>query len=82
MDEVYEIPFEHLTPAGANGRQYELQSKSWDAVQDFLRKINFHAIDDRQVAPNAVNSPIGEGHSDQVLGVNIASDGGEYSMPV
>ena len=28
MDKVYEIPFECLTAAGANGRQCELQSKS------------------------------------------------------
>ena len=32
--------------AGANGRQYELQSKSWDKVQDFLRKMNVDAIHD------------------------------------
>ena len=84
MDEVYEIPVERLTAAGANGRQYELQSKSWDKVQDFLRKMNVRAIHNGQVAPDSVNSPIGEGHSSQVLGAGIASDAGEYSshMPV
>ena len=46
MDEVYEIPVESLMAAGANGRQYELQSKSWDKVQDFLRKMNVSAIHD------------------------------------
>lgn len=80
MDGVYEIPVEHLTAAGANGRQYELQSKSWDKVQDFLRKMNVRAIHDGQVAPGSVNSPIREGHLSQVLGAGVASDTGEYSL--
>ena len=43
MDGVYEVPVEDLRAAGANGYQYELQSKSWDKVQDFLRKMNARA---------------------------------------
>ena len=43
MDEIYEIPVESLMAAGANGRQYELQSKSQDEVQGFLRKMNVRA---------------------------------------
>ena len=84
MDEVYEIPVKILTAAGANARQYELQSKSWDKVQDFLRKLNVRAIHDRQVAPESVNSSTGQGHSSQVLATGVASDTGEYSshMPV
>ena len=84
MDEVYEIPVERLTATGANGRQYELQSKSWDKVQDFLRKMNVCAIHDEQVAPDSVNSPIGEGHPSHVLGAGVASNAGECSsyMPV
>ena len=84
MDQVYEIPVESLTAAGANGRQYELQSKSWDKVQDFLRKMNVHAIHDRPVAPESVNIPTGEGFSSQALGAGVASDAGKYSshMPV
>lgn len=44
MDEIYEIPVESLMGAGANGRQYELQSKSQDKVLGFLRKRNVRAI--------------------------------------
>ena len=80
MDEVYEIPVEYLRPAGANGRQYKLQSKSWDKVQDFLRKMNARAIHDGQVAPDSVNSPIRESHSSQVLGAGVASDAREHSL--
>lgn len=84
MDGVYEVPVERLMPAGANGRQYELQSKSWDKVQNFLRNRNVHTIHNGQVAPDSVNSPIREGHPSQVLGAGVASDAGEYSshMPV
>jgi hypothetical protein len=40
VNEVYEIPLEDLRPAGNNGRQYELQIKSWDKMQNFLgRKL-------------------------------------------
>ena len=46
MDGVYEVPVEYLRAAGANGCQYELQSKSWDKVQDFLRKMNARASHD------------------------------------
>lgn len=63
MDAVYEVPVEHLVAAGANGRQYELQSKSWDKVQDFLSKRNVRAIHDGRVAPDSVNSSIREYHS-------------------
>ena len=80
MDEVYEIPVERLTAAGANGRQYELQSKSWNKVEDFLRKMNVRAVHDGQVAPDSVNSPIRESRSRQVLGASVASDVGEYSL--
>ena len=80
MDGVYEIPVERLTAAGANGRQYELQSKSWDKVQDFLRKMNVRAIQDGQVTPDSINSPIRDCHSSQVLGAGVASDAGEYSL--
>ena len=45
-DEIYEIPVESLMAAGANGRQYEPQSKSQDKVQGFLRKMNVRAIRD------------------------------------
>ena len=79
MDGGYEIPVEYLRAAGANGRQYELQSKSWDKVQDFLRKMNARAIHDGQVARDSVNSSICESHSRQVLGAGVASDAGEYS---
>ena len=46
MDEIYEIPVESLMAAGANGRQYELHSKSQDKIQGFLRKMNVRAIRD------------------------------------
>ncbi len=39
LDELYEIPLENLRPAGSNGRQYELQSKSWDQVLNFIPMI-------------------------------------------
>ena len=74
MDGVYEIPIERLTAAGASGRQYELQSKSWDKVQDFLRKRSIH---DGEVTPDALSSPICEGHSSQIHGVGNTSDAGE-----
>ena len=67
MDGVYEIPVEYFTAACTNGRQYELQSKSWDKVQDFLRKMNARAIHDEQAAPNSVNSPIRECYSTQIF---------------
>jgi len=35
VNEVYEIPLESLRPAGNNGRQYELQIKSWEKMQNF-----------------------------------------------
>lgn len=39
MDEVYSLPFERLRAAcGANGLQFELQSKSWGEVQRFRRE--------------------------------------------
>ena len=79
MDEVYEIPAESLTAAGANGQQYELQSKSWDKVQVFLRKMNERATHDGQVAPDSESSPSREGCSIQVFGAGVASDVGEYS---
>ena len=81
MDEVYEVPVERLTAAGANGRQYELQSKSWDKVQDVLREMNSRATHDGQVAPNSDNSPVGEGHSRQVLGSGVASDAQRMHRP-
>lgn len=34
-----EIPLENLGPAGSTGRQYELQSKSWDEVSNFISMI-------------------------------------------
>ena len=38
LDVVYEMPVELLRAAeGANGRQLELQSKSWRRVEGFLR---------------------------------------------
>lgn len=46
MDGIYEIPVESLMAAGANGRQHELQSKSQDKVQGFLRKTNVRRIRD------------------------------------
>ena len=79
MDEVYEIPVERLTAAGANGRQYELQSKSWDRVQNFLRKMNVRANHDGQVASDSVSSPVLEGRASQALGAGVAFDAGEYS---
>lgn len=36
LDELYEIPVENLRLAGSAGRQYELQSKSWDQVSNFI----------------------------------------------
>ena len=80
MDEIYEIPIEYLTAAGANGRQYELQSKSWDKVQDFLRNMNVSATHHGQVAPDPVNGAVCEGRSSQVLGAGAVSDAGEYSL--
>ena len=80
MDEVYEIPFERLTAAGAGGRQYELQSKSWDKVQSFLRKMNERANNDEKVAPDSVSSPIRQGRSSQDLDAGIASDAGKDSL--
>ena len=38
VDEVLEIPVENLRPASINGGQYELQSKSWDKMHNFIRK--------------------------------------------
>ena len=46
VDEVYEIPLENLRPASMNGRQYELQSKSWDKMQGLMRKKNSGAVQD------------------------------------
>ena len=63
MDEVYEIPVEYLTAAGANGHQYELQSKSWEKVQDFGRKRNVCAAQAGHDAPDSVNISTREGHS-------------------
>ena len=80
MDGVYEIPVERLTAAVANGRQYELQSNSWDKVQDYTRKMNVRAIQDGQVAPDSINSPIRDCHSSRALGAGVASDAGEYSL--
>ena len=84
MDEVYEIPIEFLMAAGANGRQYELQSKSWHKVQDFLRNMDVRAHNHGRVALDTANSPVQEGHLNQALGADIASDDGESSshMPV
>lgn len=59
MDKVYEIPIENLEAAGADGRQFELQSKSWDKVQDYIRKMNDCAI--QPVAPDSVNNTAREG---------------------
>ena len=78
MDQVYEIPVEFLTAAGANGRQYELQSKSWGKVRDFLRGMDFRAIHEGQGASDSVNNPIGEGRSSQVFGAGDGSGAGEY----
>lgn len=79
MDEAYEIPVECLMPAGANGRQYELQSKSWEKVQDFMRDRNVQTVHNGQVAPDSVNS-----HPSQVFDAGVAPDAGQYSshMPV
>lgn len=79
MDEVYEIPLERLTAAGADGRQYELQSKSWDKAQSFLRRMN-DVQTTGQVVPDVVSSPNREGRSSQDLGAGIASDAREYSL--
>ena len=79
MDEVYEIPLERLTAARGNGCQYELQSKTWDKVQNFLRKTNERANNEGQVARDSVSSPICEGRSSQVLGAGVAFDAGKDS---
>ena len=80
MDKVYEIPVEYLTAAGANGRQYQLQSESWDKVQNFLSNMNARAMHDGQVAPDPVSNPIRECHSSQVLDVGVVFDAGEHSL--
>ena len=82
MDEVYGISVDRLTATGANGRQYEPQSKSWDKVQDFLRKMNVRAIHDGQVTSDSTSNPIREGRSSQVLGAGVASDAGKLAEEV
>ncbi|KAL9622796.1 MAG: hypothetical protein Q9160_002915 [Pyrenula sp. 1 TL-2023] len=46
MDEVYEIPLKDLKPARMNGRQYELQSKSWEKILNFIQKRKSGAVQD------------------------------------
>lgn len=70
---MYKIPVEKLVAAGVNGRQYELQSKSWDKVQDFLSRRNVRAIHDGRVAPDFVSSTIRGCHSRQVLDADVVS---------
>ncbi|MCJ1357822.1 MAG: hypothetical protein MMC33_007818 [Icmadophila ericetorum] len=55
MDQVYKVPFESLrAAAGADGRQYALQSKSWDKLQNFIRELNVCGIQNGPVV--VVNS--------------------------
>ena len=46
VDEVPEISVENLRPASINGRKYELQSKLWDKIYNFIRKRNSGAAQD------------------------------------
>ena len=43
LDEVYEIPIENLAWVGVDGRQYELQSKSWDKMRNYIDERNLGA---------------------------------------
>ena len=74
MDQVYKLPIERLMVAGVKERQYELQSNSWDKVQEFLREINISVIRNRQAVPDSVNSFINKGDSSRIFDTGIASD--------
>ncbi len=63
MDEVYSLPLERLRAAvGANGLQYELQSKSWDKVQGFLREGEDHLAQEGVDRPYMIHSSFQENH--------------------
>ena len=63
MDKVYSLPLERLRAAvGANGLQYELQSKSWDKFQRFLREGEDHLALVGADRPYMIHSSVQENH--------------------
>ncbi|KAL8911489.1 MAG: hypothetical protein Q9171_003350 [Xanthocarpia ochracea] len=61
MDEEYSLPLERLRAAlGANGLQYELQSKSWHKVQRFLREGEDHQAQQGADRPYTIHSSVQE----------------------
>ena len=46
INKVLEIPVENLRLTSNNGRQYELQSKLWNKMHNFILKRNLDAAQD------------------------------------